>query len=239
MKLYNYFSGLGKISVIFALCSVFSIFPARADLSSDTEDPMFLEAGGDLSSRTGLDFSHNVARVTQKVAYGINGNMAFGADIGYQQDLDGQDDGFSNVGLNLMYRSNNGPVKSDLFGGMRFVGDSRVSDFAKNVYYAGVRVGRQWDYITLAGTVKTSWIFDNLNGMAFIDLSPEVYFRMIENWSAGVGFTMRKVTNSVLDTEWVTVKLGRRYGRTMYVGSINYDLESSDCWFGGNVNVLF
>lgn len=229
----------GIILVLCGVLGVFSVGRAHANLSLDTEDPMFLEGKGDLLSRTGFDLSSDIARLTEKISYGLNSQLAIAADIGYQQDMDGENDGFSNVGLGFVYRMNDGQIKSDLFGGVRFSGDAKVSAFDDTVYYAGVKLGRQWQRLTLSGTIKTSWIFNDLNGMAFIDLTPEAYFRIAQNWTAGAGFTWRKVTDSAFDSRWATLKVARQYGRTMYSGVVNYELDSHDLWLGANVNILF
>ncbi len=229
-----------KIFFAFALVPLLGLSSARAELALDTEDPLFLEAQGDFMSRTGLDLSSHIARVTEKVSYGLNNRLAFAADIKYQQDIDGKDDGFSNIGLSLVYRTGGeGPVLTDLFGGIDFAEDKDLSEFSNTIYYAGARIGRQWQYVTLSGTIKTSWIFDNPNGVAFIDLTPEAYFRIFENWTTGFGFTWRKVTNPALDKRWLTFKLSRSYGRTMYTGFVNYEFRGSDVTLGGRINVLF
>jgi hypothetical protein len=115
----------------------------------------------------------------------------------------------------------------------------RTPDFADTIYHAGIRIGRQWSGFTLAGTVKTSWIFNETRGMAYIDIIPEAYARLAENWMVGLDFDIRKSTNPGFDQEWIGFKLVRQYGRTQYVGRVDYEFESDDWRFGAKLNILF
>ena len=217
-------------------------FSAHADVEYDTADPIYLEASGDFLSRSSIDIGDSVMRLQQIFSYGINGRMAFSADIKYQQDFNGTEDGFSNIGLGMVYRlSNEDNIMSDTMFGVSFGGNKNVRspEFADTVYYAGMRIGRKWDIITLAGTIKTSWIFDEINGMAYIDLIPEMYVRLSSNWMSGLGFDIRKSTNPNFDQEWLNFKLVRRYGRTQYVGNVDYEFEHGEYVFGAKINVLF
>jgi hypothetical protein len=126
--------------------------------------------------------------------------------------------------------------------GLKFGGSHRVRtpDYADSTYYIGLRLGRQYSGVTFAATLKSSWIFDDVPyGMAFIDLVPEVYFRVANGWRFGANFALRKATNPDYDEESVGIKLVREYGRTQYVGHIDYAFEAEDVSAGMSVNILF
>ena len=93
--------------------------------------------------------------------------------------------------------------------------------------------------MTLAATLKSSWIFDTLGGMAFIDFDPEVYFRFAQDWRFGLNAGLRKATNSHYDEEELGFKLVREYGNTQYVGLFSYEFEKEEVAFGARVNILF
>lgn len=215
---------------------------AHADVEYDTADPMFIEKTGDFLSKSGLYFNDSIMRLSQTFSYGVTDKLSLSADMKYQQDLNGTEDGFSNIGLGTVYRlSNEDNVISDALFGVNFGGNKKIRspEFADTIYYAGMRIGRRWSAVTLAGTLKTSWIFDEVSGMAYIDLIPEMYLRVSQNWMTGIGFDIKKSTNPSFDQEWANFKLVRKYGRTQYVGHLDYEFSSSEYQFGVKVNVLF
>ncbi len=228
-----------------ALCSVLCTLyagGAHAAMEYDTEDPMFLPALGDVLSRTGLSYSDDVLKISERLSYGFSNKFSMGIGLHYQQDFDGPADGFSNIDLFGTYRLSGDTLwKSDVLFGIKVNGNDRVREpeFANTVYYAGLRVGRQWNAVTLAGTIKTSWIFDEVNGMAYIDLTPEAYFRITENWKAGLGADFRISTDPMYDQEWLNTKILRQYGRTQYIGHFDYEFESEEFQVGAKVNILF
>ncbi|HNY25083.1 MAG TPA: hypothetical protein PKJ33_00840 [Alphaproteobacteria bacterium] len=232
-----------KILSFTVLCGL-PIFAANAESDFDTENPIFLESSGDFLSRSGLYLNDSVIRVSQMFSYGVNGRLALNANIKYQQDFNGTDDGFSHIGVGGIYRisgNSESEAISDALFGVNFGGSDRVRtpDFANTAYYAGMRFGRQWSSFTLAGTIKTTWIFDEVSGMAYIDLMPEAYVKISPSWMTGLGFDLRKSTNPVFDQEWINFKLVRKYGRTEYVAHVDYEFESSEYQFGANLNILF
>lgn len=236
---------LRKILSAFLIVGILPV-AARADIKHDMADPMFLEAQGDFVSRSSISYGHDILRIAQKFSYGFSNRFSLGADIKYQEDFNGREDGFSNINLGGTFRlsgatDGNSRIISDALFGINFGGTKRVREpeFADTVYYAGIRVGRQWNRFTLAGTVKTSWIFDDERGMAYIDIIPEAYFRITDKWMAGAGFEFRKSTRPAYDTEWVNFKLVRQYGRTQYVGHLDYEFEEDNWQFGVKVNILF
>ncbi len=186
------------------------------------------------------------------VSYGLNNRLTIGANVHYQHDFNGDEDGFSAIDLGATYRvgnadDNDAHMVTDVLFGFKFGGSSRVRtpDYADSTYYVGVRMGRQWAGVTLAATLKSTWVFDDERGIAFLDLTPEAYFRMAPDWRFGAGFTLRKATNKDrvtgqdFDQEWLDFKLVREYGRTQYVGNIGYEFESEDIQIGAQVNILF
>lgn len=224
----------------FAFCGLMTLFSATHAAEFDTEDPMYFEQAREMTVRGNLSVGDDIVDAGVRGAYGINDIFVFGATVKYQQDFDSDRnyDGFSHVGLDMMYRMSNNEIKSDIFGGIKFSGDADPR-FDNTIYSGGVRIGRSWEQITLSGTLKTSWIFDELNGMAWIDMIPDAYFRIVQNWRIGVGADFRKATNADFDATIVSGKLVRQYGRTQYVGFCEYDFEQNDIKFGTRLNIAF
>lgn len=213
---------------------------------TDTTDPLYMPAQGRLLSKTSLTFWDSTLRLGQTFSYGMNDRLMIGGNVHYQIDFADDEDGFSNFDLGGIYRVGmpsdaNSRVSSDLIVGIKFGGSShvRTPEYADTIYYAGIRVGREWTGMTLAATLKTSWIFDNDRGMAYIDLIPESYFRIAPDWRLGAGFTLRKATRPHYDQEWVNFKVVRQFGRTQYVGHVDYEFESDEFSIGTHVNILF
>ena len=219
----------------YALCS----FAASA-AEFDAEAPLYFEKARDLTLRGGLSYGEDILGADARLAYGINDIFVVSADVKYQQDFDSDRDwdGFSHVGVNVMYRLSDDNIKSDAFAGVKFSGDA-VPAFDETIYSAGLRLGRQWSVATLAATVKTSWIFDEIKGMAWINLMPEFYFRITENWRLGGWLDFQKATDPNFDQTWTGAKIVRQYGRTQYVAFGQYELNEGEFRFGGRVNVVF
>ena len=243
-----------KILSIF-LVSVFFALPVTSHanvLEHDTSDPLYLLNSEELLSQTYLSYWNNMLRIGQGFSYGMNERLSIGANVHYQHHFNGDQDGFSAIDLGATYRmtranDTESRVISDLLFGFKFGGSShaRTPYYADSTYYAGLRFGRQWAGMTLAATIKSSWVFDDERGMSFIDFIPEAYFRIAPDWRIGGGFTIRKATNKDqftgddYDQEWLHLKMVRQYGRTQYIGHIDYEFESEDVQVGGRVNILF
>lgn len=221
---------------------------ARADdaLARDTSDPLYMLGIEETLSQTTLTFWDNVLRAGQSVSYGMNNRLTIGANVHYQIDFDGDEDGFSAIDVGGAYRMSDGTENdsqliSDVLFGLKFGGSSHVRTpyFADSTYYAGLRFGRQWSGVTLAATVKSNWIFDDTRGMSYIDMTPEVYFRLDPDMRLDFDFTWRKATNPDYDQEWLGGKFIRQYGRTQYIGHVDYEFESEDFQVGAQINILF
>jgi len=217
-------------------------------LEFDTEDPMYLVPVADLQTQTGMTYMtydpSSIIRMYEKLAYGVTDKFVLGVDIFYQHDFDRErdDNGFSNIGINGIYRvSGNSMTLSDALFGVRLGGDRHIGDpeFGETLYYAGLRIGRQKSTFTLAGTIKTSWIFDEANGMAFIDLMPEVYVRILNSWKMGLGFDFRKATTPQYDRQWLNYKTLLQFGRTQYVAEAGYEFKTQEYMIGARLNILF
>lgn len=81
------------------LFTLFTCFPivnaAHADgLEFDTMDPLFMLAENDLLSETTLTYWDNVLRAGETLSYGINNRLTISANVHYQQDFNGPEDGF-------------------------------------------------------------------------------------------------------------------------------------------------
>ena len=232
-----------KHVVIYALCPVLCalcqpVF-AEDEWQFDTENPLFFESPGDILSKTGADYGDSILAVRQQLSVGITRRLALHGAANWQQDFDGPRDGFSHSGFGFAYRVSEFGTIADLFANVKFGGRARTPEYAATVYSVGSKVGRTWSRFTCAATLETSWIFHEIHGMAYIDLTPEVYVSVIDNWSIGANMMLRKATNPNFDGEWVGGKIAKRYGRTIYVGYGDYEFERRDFRWGGRINILF
>ena len=231
------------------LCAVMFAAPAYSGdmLARDTSDPLYMLGHQEFLTNTSVTYGDSILRLGQAVSYGVTDRLSIGGNVHYQFDFSGRDEfGFSAIDLGGVYRlaragDNSARIISDVIAGFKVGGAERVRVpwFADSTYYAGLRFGRQWTGMTLAATVKSSWIFDNVLGMSYIDLVPEAYFRISENWRLGASFTLRKSTNPRYNQEWLGGRIIRQYGRTQYVGRLDYEFEHDNFQVGANINILF
>lgn len=234
-------------------------------LQSDTSDPLYMLEQEHLLSTSTIDYGSEILRLGQAFAFGMNNRLTMDANVHYQFDFKDSRGhrGFSGIELGGVYRTglaenNSAQMTTDVlfggyFGGNRYVREdmlfaTRVDkhrhvttsrDYARASYFAGLRVGRQWTGVSLSGTVKSTWIFDDLRGMSFIDFMPEAYFRIIYGWRFGVGFVARVATDPDFDREWWKLKLARQFGRTQYGATFSYEYENEESTVGAYVNLLF
>ncbi len=220
----------------------------KSTLTNDSSDPLFLIPDNKFLSDTYITTVDKKLRFGQFIGYGINSNLVLHANMLYQWDLSGEhQNGFSSTELGGTYRMNHGSsanhIISDALFGLKVWGSShvRTPEYADSSYYAGLRFGRQYAGLTLAGTVKSTWVFDDTRGLSYLDFIPEAYFRFKYDWRAGIGFDMRKSTNTQFlpNQEWLNFKLLRQYGNTQYVGKVDYEFEDEEFQFGFDVKVLF
>ena len=225
------------------------IAPASKNLlSNDTSDPLFLVPDNKFLSDTYVSYIDDKLRIGQYLGYGINNNFVIHANMHYQIDFTHRDEnGFSATEFGGTYRINHGVsgmrIISDALFGLKVWGSShvRTPEYADSSYYAGLRFGRQYTGVTLAGTVKSTWVFDDVRGLSYIDFMPEAYFRFKYDWHGGLGFDFRKSTNTHLlsNQEWINLKLLKQFGNTQYVGRFDYEFESEEIQVGLNVKILF
>ncbi|MCR5194002.1 MAG: hypothetical protein K6B71_00545 [Alphaproteobacteria bacterium] len=215
-------------------------------LALDSNDPLFLNGYSDLLSKTNLYYFDNGLRVGQHLYYGFTSRLTLGANVHYQQNFDNDQDGFSSIDIGGVYRLGTAQETLrrfiyDAVFGLKVGGNKKVRspDYADSTYYAGIRFGRQYDGVTFAGTLKSSWIFDDVRGMAFIDFIPEVYFRIAPVWRIGLDADLRKATKPHYDEESLGFKLVRQYERTQYSGRVAYEFEKEEFSFGAQVNIVF
>lgn len=220
----------------------------KSTLSNDSSDPLFLIPDNNFLSDTYINSVDEKLRFGEYLGYGINNNFVIHANMLYQWDLSGKkENGFSSTEFGGIYRMNHGTgsshIISDALFGLKLWGSEhvRTPEYADSSYYAGLRFGRQYTGITLAGTVKSTWIFDDSRGLSYIDFIPEAYLRFKYDWRAGLGFDIRKSTNPKLlqNQEWVNLKVLRQYGRTQYVGHVDYEFEKENFQVGANIKILF
>ena len=237
---------------LLSVCMLMPSLSRANDLSQDTSDPLFLLGTEGILSQTSLTYWDHILRAGQSLSYGMNNRLTIGADVHYQHDFNGPEDGFAAIDLGAVYRvgtaeDNDARIISDVLFGFKFGGSSRVRtpDYADSTYYAGLRFGRQWVGMTLAATIKSTWVFDDIRGVSFLDFTPEAYFRIAPDFRIGGGFTIRKATHNDpidgtdFDQEWLHTKLVRQYGRTQYIGRLDYEFEAEDFQVGGRINILF
>lgn len=225
------------------------IQPAFSDLlANDSSDPLFLTGDNQFLSDTYISIFDKKIRMGQYLDYGINNHFVIHANLLYQLDVSGHhENGFSATEVGGVYRMNHGygqsRIISDALFGLKLWGSShvRTPEYADSSYYAGLRFGRQYMGVTLAGTVKSTWVFDNRRGLSYIDFIPEAYFRFKYDWRGGIGLDFRKSTNPHLlpNQEWLNLKLLKQFGNTQWVGRFDYEFESSEIQVGGNVKILF
>ena len=219
---------------------------ADVDLETDTSDPLFILRDDAILSETGLSYGHDVLRLGQAFSYGLNDRLSVSGRVHYQIDFADDADGFSSIDLGGVYRmgragDNNARLISDVLAGFRFGGSKHVRTpwFADSSYYAGLRFGRQWAGVSLAATIKSTWVFDKDRGMSYIDFIPESYFRIDQIWRAGGGFTFRKSTNPHYNQERLNLKMVAQFGRTQYIGHFDYEFENEEARIGAKINILF
>lgn len=221
-------------------------------LEHDTSDPLYLQPMSSILSKTTITYWDHILRVGQSLSYGFSDKLSVGINVHYQHDFNGNEDGFAATDLGGVYRlataqDNKDGIISDVLFGFKFGGSTQVRTpyYADSTYYAGLRFGRQWAGMTLSGTIKSNWIFDDTRGMSYLDFIPEAYFRIAPDWRFGTGLTIRVATNQDYltgqdyDQEWLHFKLIRQFGRTQYSGHIDYEFESDDIQIGAQINILF
>ena len=237
----------GIFAILMFLC-VPNMSHAFVDIETDTSDPLFVLADNSILSETDLSYGRDVMRLGMALSYGLNDRLSVAGRVHYQVDFADDQDGFSSIDLGTVYRmaradDNDVGLISDLLLGFKFGGSShvRTPEFADSSYYAGLRFGRQWAGVTLARTIKSTWVFDDLRGLSYIDFIPESYFRLDDNWRVGAGATFRKSTNPHVlhNQEWLNLKMAAQFGRTQYIGHIDYEFEDNEVRVGAKINILF
>lgn len=225
------------------LCGAFLFGSANANsLEFDTSDPLYMPRAEEILSESTVSLGHDILRFGEKLSYGLNDRFVLSASVHYQNEFGGENDGFSSTDLGGVYRAGaSDTFISDVIFGFKFGGSRKVRtpDYADSTYYAGWRFGRQWAGLTLAATIQSNWIFDDERGMSYIDFTPQAYFRLDPDWRLGIDATIRKATTPRYNQEWVGMKLVRQFGRTQYVGHVDYEFEGDDVQVGARVNILF
>ena len=236
----------GLVGIVLACGSAYAV---DADyMKKDTSDPLYMLERDHFLSVSDIEYGNDILRLGQAFTYGANDRFSVNANVHYQFDFvrSRKERGFSSIELSGVYRAglpeyNSARVTTDLLFGLKFAGNRHVRepDFAKSTYFAGLRLGRQWAGISLSGTVKSTWIFDDTRGMSYIDFIPEIYFRLVDDWRLGVGADIRVATNPDFDREWLKAKLARQYGRTQYGAKYAWECEREESTVGLYLNILF
>ena len=164
---------LSFISVLGSFCGAY----ASDVLSTDTFDPLYIVSESAFLSETDLQYVDSVVRLGQQFSYGVNDRFSLALNGHYQIGFDNHGSGFSAFDFGGKYRmglasNNSAGMVYDVLFGLKFGGASsvRTPEYAKSTYYAGVRLGKQWAGWTLAGTIKSSWIFDDNKGLSYLGI---------------------------------------------------------------------
>ena len=217
-------------------------------LANDTSDPLFMLAAQSVMSETDVRYYDEILRVGETLSYGLNDRFTLQGNIHYQFGFNHGGNGFSAFDLGAKYRmgiasDNSAGMVYDVLFGLKFGGSEQVRspEYANSTYYAGLRFGKQWKGLSLAGTIKSNWIFSDERGMAYLNFVPEAYFRLNDEWRLGAGFDFLKSTSRHLlsDQEWMNFKLVHQFGWTQYVGMLEYEFEEKQLLVGFKLNILF
>ena len=211
-------------------------------LEFDTSDPLYMPRAEEVLSESSATFGRDILRIGETLSYGLKDRLTISVNANYQVDFSGDSDGFTSTTLGGVYRAGvSDALVSDVLFGFKIGGSRMVRTpwFADSTYYAGWRFGRQWAGMTLAATIQSNWIFDDTMGMSYIDFMPQAYFRLDADWRLGVDAIIRKATTPSFNEEWFGMKLVRQFGRTQYMGHIDYEFEHDDVHLGAKVNILF
>ena len=210
------------------------------NLATDVQDPLFLNRKGDFVTRTLMDVG-NYFQARQSFGYGFTDRFALSTDVRYRLGDDNRDrNGWNAFGVTGTFRAGQGATGvSDILVGVGYGPHGVIPDYADETYRVGFRTGKQWNAITIAATAMTNWVFHPTHGQAYIDLTPEVYVRMTNGWSMGIGATLRKSTTQLYDQTWLNYMVGKAIGNTGWFFNIGYELEERDIRVGGTINMLF
>lgn len=212
-----------------------------SNLLADSSEPLFRVRSSQFLSETQATYMHDVLRLGQSFSFGIKNDLSVGLGAAYQEDFDKKEDGLNNFDLNVNYRLSNSKIITDLLLGYKFGGEDKLHDMTlnENTYYGGVKVGKKINNFSFATTLKTSWIFKSIGGMAYINITPEMYYSLNNMIKFGGGFDIRKSTSEVYDQEWANLKAVLKYGRTEYSLMYGYEFESKYSLVGAKLNILF
>ena len=218
-----------------------SSFADSGRIATDVQDPLFLNRQGDFVTRTAADIG-DYFQARQSFSYGFSDRFAVSADLRYRLGDDDRDrNGWNGIGVTGTYRVGQGNTGiTDVIFGFGYGPHGVIPEFSEETYRVGFRTGRQWDMITLSATVMTNWIFHEHFGQAYIDLTPEIYFRLPSGYSTGFGATIRRSTNvGPFNQNWFNYMFGATIGRTGWFLTTGYETREGDFRVGGNINMLF
>jgi hypothetical protein len=179
----------------------------------------------------------------QSFSYGLSNRFALSADVRYRLGDDNESrNGWNLIGVAGTYRVGAGDsgVTDIIFGFGYDAQHGVVTNYSDETYSVGFRTGMQMDRMTFAGTVMTNWVFHPVHGQAYIDFTPEIYFRIQGDWSTGIGATFRKSTEEgEFNQIWLNYMVGKTIGKTGWFFTAGYRLDDSDFRIGGTINMLF
>jgi hypothetical protein len=240
-----------KSVCLFAVLGLLASPLRAASISDDVSDPLFFGKQTDLALGMSVDIGSDF-QIRQNVTYVFTNSFSVSADFKYrvgnedEENDQSESNGFSKIGLLGKYRAGSGSSgATDVLFGIGYGGLTVAPNYSDRVYSVGARTGKQWNGMTLALTAMTNWIFGNEEGLAYIDLTPEAYFRVRGGWAIGLGGTIRRATATIYDQVWLNARLGSVVGKTGWFANIAYELDSDEVnpgkefRVGGSVNMLF
>ena len=78
---------------LLSTCMLMPSLSRANDLSQDTSDPLFLLGDDGILSQSAITYWDHILRAGQSVSYGMNNRLTIGADVHYQHDFNGTDQG--------------------------------------------------------------------------------------------------------------------------------------------------
>ena len=82
-------------------------FTRANDLVTDTSDPLFLQGIEEILSTSSISYWDHILGVGQSLSYGMNNRLAIGANVRYQHEFNGTEDGFDAIDLGGVYSVGN------------------------------------------------------------------------------------------------------------------------------------
>ncbi|MDR2685785.1 MAG: hypothetical protein LBB23_03390 [Rickettsiales bacterium] len=231
-----------KLLTIFTIATL-STLSAHAEraFTTDPFDPLWLGLKGVVLAETGADIYKSTISVPVRAQWSVVDDFAIEVDVNGQADFNNPNSGVSNLGLNAYYRISEGKMIFDMVGGFRLGREnSRVAMYRDDIYTFGMRIGTVRNKITLSMDVLTNWAFNGNYSYAQLNLVPNVYIRLDEDWKLGAYADVKKDTyNTGQEEVRIGVLAVKQYGATSYMGGAGYAVNEASIYLQARLAVLF